>query len=162
MSDKQKKSKGSFAGKGVLHAVCCAGACLGLSMAVAGVADARQGDPSAVVGKSSGKGDSPFACSLEKSLTREERAHKKQIAQKMERARIDTKEIGDGYVFRFRPEGVSFAEVADWVATERVCCPFFDLGIEAERDNGPVSLRITGREGVKNFIRAEFLTLKLK
>jgi hypothetical protein len=159
MSNKQ----GSVTGKGVLRAVCCAGACFGLSMAMAGVAtDAQQGDPSAIVGRSSGKGDSPFACSLEKSLTKEERAHKKQIAQKMESARIDTQEIADGYVFRFRPEGVSFSEVADWVATERVCCPFFDLGIEAERENGPVSLRITGREGVKNFIRAEFQTLKLK
>ena len=136
-----------------------------MSMAVVGVGvatNAQQGDSAAMAGKSSGKADSPFACSLEKSLTKEERAHKKQIAQKMESARIDTKEIADGYVFRFRPEGVSFAEVAAWVGTERVCCPFFDLGIEAERENGPVSLRITGREGVKNFIQAEFQTLKLK
>jgi hypothetical protein len=163
MSNKQKRLKGLVAGKAVLRAVCCAGACLGLSMAVAGVAtNTQQSDPSAIAGKSSGKADSPFACSLEKSLTKEERAHKKQIAQKMESARIDTKEIAGGYVFRFRPEGVSFAEVADWVTTERVCCPFFDLGIEAERENGPVSLRITGREGVKNFIRAEFQTLKLR
>ena len=75
---------------------------------------------------------------------------------------IITKEIADGYVFRFRPDGISFAEIADWVATERVCCPFFDLAIEAERENGPMALRITGREGAKNFIRGEFQTLKLK
>ncbi len=80
---------------------------------------------------------------------------------KMESARIETKELADGYLFRFRPEAVSFAEVADWVATERVCCPFFDLAIEAERENGPLSLRITGREGVKQFIRMEFHTLKV-
>jgi hypothetical protein len=163
MPNEKAGSNRSVAGKAVLHAVCCAGACVGLSMAVAGgMAGAQQVDPSATVGKSSAKADSPFACSLEKSLTKQERAHKKQIAQQMESARIDTKEIADGYVFRFRPEGVSFAEVADWVATERVCCPFFDLGIEAERENGPISLRITGRKGVKNFIRAEFQTLKLK
>jgi hypothetical protein len=68
--------------------------------------------------------DSPFACSLEKSLTKEQREHKKQIAWKMEKARIGTQELPDGYVFRFRPEGISLTEVADWVATERVCCPF--------------------------------------
>jgi hypothetical protein len=79
----------------------------------------------------------------------------------MESARIETKELADGYVFRFRSEGISFAEVADWVATERLCCPFFDLAVEAERENGPVSLRITGREGVKAFIRGEFKVLKV-
>jgi hypothetical protein len=105
--------------------------------------------------------ESPFACSLEKSLTKEQTEHKKQSALKMESARIETRELADGYVFRFRPEGISFAEVADWVATERVCCPFFDLAVEAERENGPLSLRITGREGVKAFIRGEFHVLKL-
>ena len=104
--------------------------------------------------------ESPFACSLE-TLTKEQRERKKQIAWKMATARIETQELANGYVFRFRPEGVSFAEIAEWVATERVCCPFFDLAIEAERENGPVSLRITGREGVKQFIRGAFHALKL-
>jgi hypothetical protein len=103
--------------------------------------------------------ESPFACSLEKSLTKEQRERKKQIAQKMASARVETKELANGYVFRFLPEAISFAEVADWVASERVCCPFFDLAIEAERENGPLSLRITGREGVKAFIEREFHVL---
>ena len=107
------------------------------------------------------KHETPFACSLEKSLTKEQREHKKEIALKMESARIETKELADGYVFRFRPDGISFAEIADWVATERVCCPFFDLAVEADRENGPLSLRITGREGVKQFIRGEFKVLKV-
>jgi hypothetical protein len=35
------------------------------------------------------------------------------------------------------------------------------LAIEAEREKGPVSLRISGREGVKEFIRREFRALKV-
>jgi hypothetical protein len=115
-----------------------------------------------VIGRAPAKQETPFACSLEKTLTKEQRAHKRQIMQKMEAARIDTREIADGYVFRFRLEGVSFTEIADWVATERICCPFFDLAIESERENGPLSLRITGRDGVKQFIRAGLLLLKLQ
>jgi len=114
-----------------------------------------------VTGHDMAKHETPFACSLEKSLTKEQREHKKEIALKMESARIETKELADGYVFRFRPDGISFAEIADWVATERVCCPFFDLAVEADRENGPLSLRITGREGVKQFIRGEFKVLKV-
>jgi len=115
-----------------------------------------------VNGRAPAKQETPFACNLEKTLTKEQRAHKKQIMQKMEAARIDTREIADGYVFRFRPEAVSFTEIADWVSTERICCPFFDLAIEAERENGPLSLRITGCDGVKQFIRAGLLLLKLQ
>ena len=146
-----------------LQRVMGAGICLALWLGASGTfARAGQdGGAITVTGHDPAKHETPFACSLEKSLTKEQREHKKQIALKMESARIQTKELADGYVFRFRPEGISFAEVADWVATERVCCPFFDLSVEAERENGPVSLRITGREGVKAFIRAEFKVLKV-
>jgi hypothetical protein len=141
----------------------CAAVLAGWSVSAAGVSarEGQDGGAITVTGRDATKRESPFACSLEKSLSKEQREHKKQIALKMESARIETKEIADGYVFRFRPEGISFAEVADWVATERVCCPFFDLAVEAKRENGPVSLRITGREGVKQFIRGEFHVLKV-
>src|ERR1022692_1844619 len=97
--------------------------CLGASGILARAG--QVGGAITMTGHDAAKRESPFACSLEKSLTKEQRDHKKQIALKMESARIETKELADGYVFRFRPEGISFAEVADWVATERVCCPFF-------------------------------------
>ena len=145
-------------GRLVSGVLCFAGAGVGLWLyASGGFVRARQDERAIIVTGHT----SPFACSLEKSLTKEQREHKKQIALKMESARIETKELADGYVFRFRPERISFAEVADWVATERVCCPFFDLAVVAERENGPLSLRITGREGVKAFIRGEFHVLKL-
>jgi hypothetical protein len=163
MSDQSKASEVLETSKSRRAALCGMAAALGVSLGITGVlAMARQGEPIVVIGHSSETPETPFACSLEKSLTKEQRAHKKEIAQRMEAARLETKELSDGYVFRFRPDGVSFAEIADWVATERVCCSFFDLAIEAERENGPMSLRITGREGVKDFIRGEFQMPKLK
>jgi hypothetical protein len=147
----------------VFHGVVSAGLCLGLCLGPAAVSTGAGQDRGSitVTGHEPAKPETPFACSLEKSLTKDQREHKKQIAIKMESGRLETKELANGYLFRFRPDAVSFNEVADWVATERVCCPFFDLAVEAERENGPVSLRITGREGVKAFIRAEFKVLKL-
>jgi hypothetical protein len=137
------------------------GLCLGLCLS-ASAEFARAQDSSAIIVKGqAAKPETPFACTLEKSLTKDQRDHKKQITLKMAAARIDTKELADGYIFRFRPDVISFEEIADWVATERVCCPFFDLAVEAERENGPLSLRITGRDGVKQFIRGEFHVLKL-
>jgi hypothetical protein len=161
MVGKQNEKGGVF---GRLANLFCVAACLAW-WAVSSTIVARGAQDSSaitVTGRASAKQETPFACRLEKTLTKEQRAHKKQIMQKMEGARIDTREIADGYVFRFRPEAVSFTEIADWVATERMCCPFFDLAIESERENGPLSLRITGRDGVKQFIRAGLLLLKLR
>jgi len=149
---------------GRLTNMLCTAACLAWWAVSSSIIARGAQDNSAITvnGRAPAKQETPFACSLEKTLTKEQRAHNKEIMQKMEAARIDTREIADGYVFRFRAEAVSFTEIAGWVATERMCCPFFDLAIESERENGPLSLRITGREGVKQFIRAGLLLLKLQ
>ena len=34
--------------------------------------------------------------------------------------------------------------------------PFFDLDLSIEREGGPLRLTLSGREGVKEFIRSEF------
>ena len=107
------------------------------------------------------KKESPFYCNIT-ALSTAERAHKKQISEKMAASRVETNELPNGYAFRFRPEGVTLIELADWVDSERRCCPFFDMAIETEREGGPVWLKITGREGVKQFIRGEFKGLKVE
>jgi len=37
-----------------------------------------------------------------------------------------------------------------------LCCPFFDIDLRVEKEGGPLWLRLTGREGVKQFIKADF------
>ena len=162
--DENHRSTGVRTGTAPKVAMWCVGACLGLWLGTSGIfaRAEQQGSAITVSGHDPAKRETPFACTLEKSLSKEQREHKKQLALKMESARIATTELANGYVFQFRPDGMSFLEVAEWVATDRVCCPFFDLAIESERENGPLALRITGREGVKQFIRMEFRTLKLQ
>jgi hypothetical protein len=99
--------------------------------------------------------ETSFYCNT-KSLSVLEWAHKGQISEKMKIARVERKELANGYAFRFRPEAVSLVELADWVSSEARCCPFFDMSIEVEPNGGPLWLRLTGKEGVKQFIRMEF------
>jgi hypothetical protein len=99
--------------------------------------------------------ETSFYCNT-KSLSIVEWAHKRQISQKMKIARAERKELSNGYAFRFRPEAVSLIDLADWVSSEARCCPFFGMSIEVEPDGGPLWLRLTGKEGVKQFIRMEF------
>lgn len=96
-----------------------------------------------------------FFCNMG-ALTSADRERHKQLLLKLEAARIEIQELPDGYSFRFRSELVSLEEVAEWISYESKCCPFFDSEILVERDNGPLWLKLKGKEGIKPFIRAEF------
>jgi hypothetical protein len=96
-----------------------------------------------------------FYCNV-KALTPEERARHKQLGDKLAAERRKIVETAKGYEFQFSPKTVSLAELAEWVAAESKCCPFFDFHIDLEEEGGLLCLRLTGGEGTKAFIRAEF------
>jgi len=98
---------------------------------------------------------SKFYCNI-KALTPEERAHLKQLAEKLTAARKAVVEMKKGYEFQFSPSNATVAELADWVAMESKCCPFFDFHIDLENEGKLLCLRLMGEEGIKQFIRAEF------
>ena len=98
---------------------------------------------------------SKFYCNT-KALTAEERARHTQLSEKLMAARKEIVESEKGYEFQYSPADVSLAEVAEWVARESKCCPFFDFHIDLENRGKLVCLRLTGAEGIKAFIRAEF------
>ena len=101
---------------------------------------------------------SKFYCNI-KALTAEERAHHKQLSEKLMAARKAIVETDRGYEFQFGPQEVTLAELADWVSAESKCCPFFNFHIDLENEGKLICLRLTGEEGVKQFIRAEFRVL---
>jgi hypothetical protein len=98
---------------------------------------------------------SKFYCNI-KALTPEERARHKQLSEKLMATKKEIVETEKGYEFQYSPGDVSLAELAEWVAAESKCCPFFDFHIDLEREGKLVCLRLTGDEGIKAFIRAEF------
>jgi hypothetical protein len=98
---------------------------------------------------------SGFYCNS-KALNSRERARHKELTEKLMSSRTKTVETEKGYEFQYSPAKVSVAEVAEWVVMESICCPFFDFHIDLENAGQLVCLRLTGREGIKAFIRSEF------
>jgi len=98
---------------------------------------------------------SNFFCNI-KALAPAERAHHKQLTEKLISSRTEIVEGEKGYEFQFDPLVVSIAELADWAAAESKCCPFFDFHIDLEREGSLVCLRLTGDPGIKHFILSEF------
>jgi hypothetical protein len=99
--------------------------------------------------------DSKFYCNV-KALNSAERASHKLLTDKLIAGRKKIVETPQGYEFQFNPSKVSIAELADWVAKERKCCPFFDFHIDLEEEGRLLCLRLSGEAGVKEFIRMEF------
>ena len=67
----------------------------------------------------------------------------------------EARELEDGYAFRHSPDRVVLLAVAEFVANERLCCPFFEFDITVERDGGPVWLRMRGEGEAKRLLEAE-------
>ena len=64
-------------------------------------------------------------------------------------------EVAKGYRFRLAGDANVIVKAAEFISLEKLCCPFLNFALEIEADGGPVWLRLTGREGVKEFIREE-------
>ena len=96
--------------------------------------------------------ESPFACVMDAIAPSSRESH---LANARELFALvnEVRELSDGYSFRL--PSTALIQVAKFVELERLCCPFFGFVIEVEREGGEVVLHLTGRDGVKDFIRAE-------
>lgn len=99
--------------------------------------------------------DNAFVCKMD-ALSETQRMRYREIIQKLDHSRQSVKELSDGYAFRFKAEAQTIQEAAEFIALERLCCPFFDFELAIEQDSNRLWLRLRGQEGVKEFIRAEF------
>jgi len=99
--------------------------------------------------------DSPFVCDLS-MLSAADRARKDAIGGTLGSRMRGVHELKAGYEFVLPGDADTIRLVAEWLVTERLCCPFFDFDLRIDREGGPTTLRLTGREGAKAFIRADF------
>lgn len=99
----------------------------------------------------------PFACDRLALDTAARKRHFDELGPALAAIRKDIRELPDGYEFAFPPDARSVSLLLEWVAGERLCCPFFDIDIRMEREGGAVTLRLTGRDGAKAFIKGDFV-----
>lgn len=97
---------------------------------------------------------SPIACDMSVLSPTERQTH---LATSRELfSNVQTiKELPDGYEFQLGDDPNAIIKLAAFVTHEKRCCPFLNFAIEVEAEGGPLMLRLTGREGVKAFIREE-------
>jgi hypothetical protein len=97
---------------------------------------------------------SPIACDMS-VLSLEERERHLTTSRELFSSLQAFQELSDGYEFRLSTDPNTIVKVAEFISLEKLCCPFLNFAMEVEAEGGPVWLRLTGREGVKDFIREE-------
>src|SRR5579863_4318734 len=100
--------------------------------------------------------DSPFACNRTALTAQARKRHFDELSPALRARKKSVRELRDGFEFEFPYDAATFQLVSEWVVGERLCCPFFDIDVHLEREGGSLWLRLTGREGVKQFIHGEF------
>jgi hypothetical protein len=95
-----------------------------------------------------------FACNFLAFSAKERKRHFEELGPTLRHLRTDVRELANGYEFDFPSDAKTFALVTEWAEQERRCCPFFDIDIRINRGGGPLTLRLTGGKGTKEFIQA--------
>jgi hypothetical protein len=96
----------------------------------------------------------PVACDWA-ALTAEQQERQRVLYRQLRADVKEVRELSDGYAFRHSTDRTVLLAIAEFVANERLCCPFLEFGITSERAGGPVWLRMTGDEEAKRFLEAE-------
>jgi len=96
----------------------------------------------------------PIACQLDVFSAQEHQRY--QAARKqIEAAFIRIVEVENGYVFHLPDDDAMLATVAEWIALERRCCPFFEFTVSVGGSDPSIRVALTGSPEVKQFLNSE-------
>ncbi len=101
------------------------------------------------------KHESPFACNVNALSPAERKRHFDELGPELRSLKKAVRELKDGYEFRFDSDRQTFELVSEWAIQESACCPFFEIQLRLESEGGPLWLKLTGRNGTKEFIEAD-------
>ena len=97
----------------------------------------------------------PLACDIN-VFTPSERERHVQATRELLSAVRGIHETNDGFEFKFTNGTGSITQVAEFIANERLCCPFLEFTLKIGPAEQLISLTLTGPEGTQEFLRAEF------
>ncbi len=95
----------------------------------------------------------PLACDMS-ALTAGQRERQSVLGRRLRDEALEIRELGDGYAFAHPPDADALAMMAEFVANERLCCPFFAFEISVGGE-GPAWLRIGAEGEAKGVLEAE-------
>ncbi len=96
-----------------------------------------------------------FVCNLG-AIPVEQRPRYRELVRRLRHAILRRDETPDDYRYGLDATAISLVEAAEWVTMERLCCPFLALELSTSGREGNWRLTLTGPQGAKPLIDAEF------
>ena len=97
----------------------------------------------------------PLACNMDVFTPAQREAHIRNSTELIQ-AIQSVQGVENGYELVFPNESEFITQIAEFIANERLCCPFLDFTLKVASDKEPVSFILTGPSGTQEFLRAEF------
>jgi hypothetical protein len=89
-------------------------------------------------------------------LTPQELAVRKaEVLATIHKALLKSRELSNGYLYRFSDSNQMLDQLLDFIKSERQCCEFFSFTLTIDDEDSSIWLELTGPEGVKEFIKSE-------
>jgi hypothetical protein len=98
---------------------------------------------------------SPFFCDLA-ALAPNERERRRELVTAVAKALRARLELPSGYALSFDQSKIDLDTLNEWSALERRCCRFLNFQVRADSRGTELILELTGSEGIKEFLCAEF------
>jgi hypothetical protein len=98
----------------------------------------------------------PLACVANAVAPDKQEYWVKEIVPKLYKAVEEIQELPNGWALRFPSTAEILTLAAEDLHIERLCCPFVKYTLEIEPNHGPFWLRMTGGEGVKEFLKMAY------
>jgi len=99
-------------------------------------------------------GDLPVMCTLSDAEMRERESR---LLAKFKSGVISSEELAAGYAFGLPGDPQWFELLSELIIAERECCRFLKFELQADPEQGPLTLRITGPDGTKEFLKTTFI-----
>jgi hypothetical protein len=96
-----------------------------------------------------------LACDLN-ALTPQQREQHAANTQSLFATITAVQPLPDGWAFSLRDDAEVLPKLAAFITLERLCCPFLRFTLRVEPQSAGIWLHLTGQEGVKDFLAAEF------
>jgi len=100
--------------------------------------------------------DQPIVCNLF-GLNASERARQKELHKQLFSDLSNVRELSDGYAIGLPSNKETILAAAEFISLERLCCSFFQFELAVGQTDEPLWLRITGKHGVKEFLKTELM-----
>ena len=99
--------------------------------------------------------DTPLVCNMGVFTPVQRESHIETTTQLIQAVQ-GVQELDNGYELVFPNKTELISKITEFIANERLCCPFLKFTLNVVSNTEPVSLALTGPSGTQEFLRAEF------